>query len=118
MLGGGVGSGGYWGQRFSPNTFLAQLALDSWYVRIAAEYGYVGLVLYILMLLFILFIAYRKMSNESDLITKNQLMALFCGLSGILVASYGNQVFGQMPTGILIYLSIVFLTQKNKLQLN
>ncbi|MBK6642897.1 MAG: hypothetical protein IPG39_17560 [Bacteroidetes bacterium] len=43
-LGGGVGSGGYWGQRFSPNSFLANLALDSWYVRIAAEYGYIGLI--------------------------------------------------------------------------
>ena len=110
-LGGGVGSGGYWGQRFSPNTFLANLALDSWYVRIAAEYGYVGLVLYILMLLFITLYAYKKINSEVDLIKKNHLIALFCGLTGILVASYGNQVFGQSPTGILIYLSIVFLTQ-------
>lgn len=111
LLGGGVGSGGYWGQRFSPNTFLANLALDSWYVRIAAEYGYIILALYISMLLFIVYKAYKQMMQEKDILVKNQLMALFCGLSGILVASYGNQVFGQMPTGIIIYLSIVFLTQ-------
>jgi hypothetical protein len=43
-FGGGVGSAGYWGQRFSPGTFLADLPLDSWYVRIAAEQGPVGLV--------------------------------------------------------------------------
>ncbi len=113
ILGGGVGSGGYWGQRFSPDTFLANLALDSWYVRIAAEYGYVGLILYLAMLLFILYIAFKKFNNEKDMNVKNQRMALFCGLTGILVASYSNQVFGQLPTGILIYISIVFLSQNN-----
>jgi len=111
FLGGGVGSGGYWGQRFSPNTFLANLALDSWYVRIAAEYGYAGLLYYIFMLLFILYKALQTIRNEMDSQLKKQGIALFCGLSGIIVASYSNQVLGQMPTGILVYLSIVFLTQ-------
>jgi len=111
FLGGGVGSGGYWGQRFSPNTFLANLALDSWYVRIAAEYGYAGLLFYISMILFILYKSLRKIKNEPDPNLKTQLIALFCGLSGIIVASYSNQVLGQMPTGIIIYMSIVFLTQ-------
>jgi hypothetical protein len=45
------------------------------------------------------------------------MIALFCGLSGILVASYSNQVFGQMPTGIIIYLSIVLLTERSHLHL-
>ncbi len=111
FLGGGVGSGGYWGQRFSPNTFLANLALDSWYVRIAAEYGYLGLIFYLGMVLFILYKSLKKIQGEVDKNAKNQLIALFCGLSGVLVASYSNQVLGQMPTGIIIYLSIVFLTQ-------
>lgn len=117
-LGGGVGSGGYWGQRFSPNTFLANLALDSWYVRIAAEYGYIGLLLYLGLLLYILLIAFKKIKSEMDPLIKNQLIAIFCGLTGVLVASYTNQVFGQMPTGILIYLSIVFLTQMENTKLD
>jgi cell division protein FtsW (lipid II flippase) len=111
-MGGGVGSGGYWGQRFSPNSFLSNLALDSWYVRIAAEYGYVGLAIYIIMMIMILYFALKRIKAEKDLFYKQKLMALFSGLSGILVASYGNQVFGQMPTCIIIYLSIVFLTQR------
>lgn len=113
IIGGGVGSAGYWGQRFSPDTFLANLALDSWYVRIAAEYGYVGLILYLLLLLLILFQGLRKIIREQDATRKSQLIALFCGLAGILVASYGNQVFGQLPTGIIIYICVVFLTKKN-----
>jgi O-antigen ligase len=111
-LGGGVGSGGYWGQRFSPNTFLAKLALDSWYVRIAAEYGYPGLLFYISMLIYIIVQGIKKIRSETNKLLKNELIGVFCGLCGVLVASYTNQVFGQMPTGIIIYLSIVFLTLK------
>lgn len=113
-LGGGVGSGGYWGQRFSPNSFLANLALDSWYVRIAAEYGYIGLIFYLTMILLILYHSIKNINKQHDSDLKFKLMALFAGLTGVLVASYGNQVFGQMPTGIIMYLSIIFLT-KNEL---
>ncbi|HWB62579.1 MAG TPA: O-antigen ligase family protein [Chitinophagales bacterium] len=111
ILGGGIGSAGYWGQRFSPNTFLANLALDSWYVRIAAEFGYVGLVLYLMVLLIIVVSSIKTIAQTVDPEARNQLIALFCGLAGILVASYGNQVFGQMPTAIMIYVSIVFLAK-------
>lgn len=112
-FGGGIGSAGYWGNRFSPGTFLANLALDSWYVRIAAEYGYVGLVIYVAILLFIAIRAYLRIRAEQDERTRFQLIALFCGLAGVMVASYGNQVFGQLPTAIIIYLSIVLLTKKD-----
>jgi len=110
ILGGGIGSAGYWGQRFSPGTFLANLALDSWYVRIAAEFGYIGLVLYLVILIVIVFHCWKTISSTTDEYDRGKLIAIFCGLSGILVASYTNQVFGQLPTGTLIYISIVFLS--------
>ena len=37
------------------------------------------------------------------------MIALVAGYAGILMASYGNGVLGQMPTGVLIYLSWVFI---------
>ena len=40
---------------------------------------------------------------------KVQITALTCGMAGIMLASYGNGVFGQMPTGILMYVSMVFM---------
>ena len=46
-IGGGIGSAGNWGQRFSPQGFLAQVATDSWYVQIWAETGIVGLFLHL-----------------------------------------------------------------------
>jgi hypothetical protein len=46
---------------------------------------------------------------------KTQMSALVSGMFGIMVASYGNQVFGQMPTGILLYSTMAFLFLAEKL---
>ncbi|OZC01547.1 O-antigen ligase family protein [Rubricoccus marinus] len=108
-FGGGVGSGGYWGQRFSPGTFLAELALDSWYVKIWAEQGPVGLWLYLSGLAALLAGALRRLLRVRDAALRQRLAALFAGLCGIAVASYGNQVLGQMPTGIIVALSVAAL---------
>lgn len=108
-FGGGVGATGNWGQRFTPHSFLANTATDSWYVMIWADTGMVGLVYYLGMLFFILATgAYNVMFRIKDKELKIQITALVCGMAGIMMASYGNGVFGQMPTGILMYVSMVF----------
>ncbi|WP_229367477.1 O-antigen ligase family protein [Telluribacter humicola] len=121
-LGGGIGSAGYWGLRFSPNTLLAQTPTDSWYVKIWAETGIVGLVLHLAMLLFFLGYFFLRIWNMPHAPIRQQLMALYAGVTGITAASYGNQVLGQIPTGTVMYMSIAFLylltrrrtdTQKN-----
>lgn len=40
---------------------------------------------------------------------KAQMAALVSGLFGIMVASYGNAIFGQMPTVIILYVSMAYL---------
>jgi len=108
-FGGGVGSAGYWGLRFNPNSFLANLALDSWYVKIAAEQGFPGLILFIGFVLYFLVRGYYRISLVYDPEVKNVLIALYSGIAGIAVASYGNQVWGQMPTGIILYVSMAII---------
>lgn len=108
-LGGGIGSGGSWGARFSPGSFLSEVALDSWYVKIWVETGIVGLVLHIATLLLILFIGMIKVFKLRDPDLKQKMIALISGYFGIVVASYGNQILGQMPTGTIIYFSMVYM---------
>ncbi len=109
-IGGGVGATGNWGQRFTPHSFLANTATDSWYVMIWADTGVVGLVYYLFMLFFILITgAYNVMVKIKSKDLKVQITALCCGMAGIMMASYGNGVFGQMPTGILMYVGMVFM---------
>ncbi len=114
-FGGGIGSAGDWGKRFSPQGFLAQVATDSWYVQIWAEQGIVGLILHLSILSYILLkggylIMFRVRSPE----LRGVLAALMSGFTGIMGASYGNGVLGQMPTGILIYVSwgFIFMSQQ------
>lgn len=108
-LGGGIGSAGSWGQRFSPGSFLAETPLDSWYVKIWAESGVIGLWIYVLMLLFILVNRFIFIFRIHDPDIKQKMAALYGGVFGICVASYGNQIFGQLPTGNVMYLSLVYL---------
>lgn len=109
-FGGGIGSAGNWGLRFSPGTFLAETPTDSWYVQIWAEQGIVGLLLHLGILTYILaysaYIIMLKLKN-SELITK--AIALSAGIFGVMVASYASGALGQMPNGIIIYMSMAFI---------
>ncbi|PKP30813.1 MAG: O-antigen ligase domain-containing protein [Bacteroidetes bacterium HGW-Bacteroidetes-16] len=109
-FGGGIGSAGNWGQRFSPEGFLANVATDSWYVQIWAEQGIVGLFLHLFILSFIalkgFYLVMVRIKNK-ELV--GILGALLAGYIGVMGASYGNGVLGQMPTGALVYFSWVFI---------
>lgn len=117
-FGGGVGSAGFWGLRFSPRTFLAQTATDSWYVKIWAEMGIVGLTLYLLIMVYILlksmFLIFFKIKDPE---ISALMSALTSGYLGILVASYGNGIIGQLPTGLLIYSSMAYIYLGPRLEL-
>lgn len=108
-IGGGIGSAGSWGQRFSPGTFLATTPLDSWYVKIFAESGIVRLSLYLCMLLFILINRFKFIFKMTDFDLKFKMAALYGGIFGVCFAIYGNQIFGQFPTGSIMYMSMVYI---------
>ncbi len=114
-FGGGIGLGGVKAQKYLPNAFLSQVATDSWYVLIWVEQGIVGLLLH----LFILFYTIGKASylivfRIRDPILKIKMAALVSGMFGVMVASYGNAVLGQMPTSILIYTSMALMLNTEK----
>ncbi len=109
-LGGGIGSAGNWGLRFSPNTFLANTPTDSWYVQIWAEQGIIGLSLHIAILLYILgYCSYYIMFQSKTERLKYKASALLSGMFGIMVASYGSGALGQMPNGLIVYMSMAFI---------
>lgn len=116
-FGGGIGSAGNWGARFSPQGFLAHVPTDSWYVQIWADQGRVGLILHLFILMYIMFKSfYLIMAKVKAKELGNILGALLGGYVGIVGAAYGNGVLGQLPTGILIYLSWSFMFSAQQLQ--
>lgn len=109
-FGGGIGSSGSWGKRFAPNSFLANVATDSWYVVIWAEQGVIGLMVHLTILFIIVGrSAYIIMFKLKHPRIKAQMMAFNSGLFGMMGASYGNAVLGQMPSGIIIYFCMCFM---------
>jgi hypothetical protein len=114
-VGGGIGSVGSWGRRFSPGTWLAQFPPDSWYVRLWAETGTVGLGLYLGLWTLLMGYGAVLVWGVADPQLRQALIGLHAGIMGILVASYGNQVLGQLPTGIIVYASLAYVSMAPRL---
>lgn len=109
-FGAGLGHGGGKAKRFAPEAYLSQIPTDSWFVMIWVETGVVGLVLHIGILLYV--IAYgmwQVMFRLKDKQLRGLTAALIAGVFGVMVASYANEVFGQFPNGIIIYMMQAFI---------
>lgn len=105
-FGSGIGSAGYWGKRFSPGTFLAELGTDGHYTRLWMETGKIGLWLYWLMLLVLLTSLGRRIWRMPNNLTRQVLLAVYAGFAGICAASYTNGLLTQLPTGPLVFIGL------------
>jgi hypothetical protein len=109
-FGGGIGHAGGRAITYTGVTFLSSIATDSWFVLIWAECGIIGLYLHLFILGWFVgkgsYICMFQIKNK-DLEVKTA--ALLCGIFGILVASYGNAVLGQFPTGLLVYTGMAYV---------
>lgn len=108
-IGAGIGTGGSWGQRFYKGRWLSDVALDSWYVRVWVETGIIGLSIHIIHLIIIVILGSISVFRIRDPDLRQKIMALTCGFFGIVVASYGNQILGQLPTGAVMYMCMAIL---------
>lgn len=113
-FGGGIGAAGFWGARFNPNSLLARTPTDSYYVKVWVETGIVGICLHLLMFGFFIGKGGHIVWHLRDPVLRTKIAALYCGMLGIMFASYGNQVFSQMPTSIImgIAIPIIFISPK------
>ncbi len=113
-FGKGIGSGGSWAKRFAPESYLAGIPLDSWFVKIWVETGVVGLLLHIILLLVITVVGSIRVYRAPPGQWRTVLTALVSGYFGMVVASYGNQLYGQSPTIIIVTITIAILSVKPK----
>ncbi len=108
-FGGGIGVIGMWGVTYNPDKFLSTIPPDSLYVKVWAMYGIVGFLIWFGFMLYILGKCCGIVWATEDKALKQKLAALTAGYAGILLASYGNEVMNQMPSGMIVYLSWVFV---------
>lgn len=109
-FGAGLGMGGGKAKNHAPDAPLSQIPTDSWFVLIWVETGVVGLLLHISILIYVLAwgsfqVLFRLRSPQ----VRGLTVALICGLSGIIMMSYANEVLGQIPNGAIVYMCMAFI---------
>ncbi len=109
-FGAGIGMGGGKAKAYAPNAYLSQIPTDSWFVLIWTETGIVGLILHLGILFYVLIYAcYLVLFRLKNKQLRGLICALTSGIFGMMVSSYGNEVLGQFPSGIIIYMCQAFI---------
>jgi len=122
-FGGGLGATGTWGNRFSPNSYLANFPPDSGYVRVAVELGYVGMLIFCTLMFIILKTGIKNYYVIKDPELKNYCLAMLLIVFALNVGNYPQEAFVQFPNSIYFYLTIallnvtVFLDRKKQQEL-
>lgn len=110
-FGGGLGSTGVWGKRFSPNTPLANFPPDSGYVRTAVEQGWLGLLLYCSLLFVAMASSVRYYIRLHDPVIKNLYQALMVLLFSLVLANYPQEAIILLPNSVIFYLTLAALVR-------
>jgi hypothetical protein len=102
-IGFGPGSTGLWARRFTPDSFLAKFAHDSYYVRLAVEEGWIGLAIYMFFLFTVLRRGLYFYLRVHDPTIKSLYLALITALFILAVANYPQEAIVQLPTSLVVY---------------
>ena len=103
-MGGGLGSTGVWGQRFTPGTYLASFPPDSGYVRVAVEEGWLGLLIFCIYIFVIMLVGIRNYFQIEDRELKTYCLAMTLIIFAYNLANFPQEALVQYPSNILFYL--------------
>lgn len=120
-IGGGLGATGTWGQRFSPNSFLANFPPDSGYVRVAVEIGWVGLLVFCTLIFVTLKTGITNYYNIRDPQLKSYSLAMVLVVFALHIGNFPQEALVQYPTNILFSLVLALINttrvlDKNRMQ--
>ncbi|GAA4840574.1 O-antigen ligase family protein [Algivirga pacifica] len=114
-MGGGLGSTGVWGQRFSPNTFLANFPPDSGYMRVAVEMGWVGLIVYLMLWGRIILNTIMQYYGIKQREYRWLGMAILTSTLPLCVVEYAQDIISKLPFNVLFWVLIALAINCNKL---
>jgi putative inorganic carbon (HCO3(-)) transporter len=110
-LGGGLGSTGVWGKRFSPDNMLSNFPPDSGFVRTAVEQGWLGLLLYCLLLFVAMASSVHYYIRLHNPVIKNLYQALLILLFSLVLANYPQEAIILLPNSVIFYLTLAALVR-------
>lgn len=107
-FGWGIGSAGYWGNRFLGEENYMK-GTDGGYVQLHAEVGRAGLIFYWSYYIFVLGLTFWMLLKTTPSLLYYKILSLCCGVIGLLAANYGNSVIYQLPSNIIVSMSIAYM---------
>lgn len=110
-IGGGLGSTGNWGVRFSPNSMLAQFPPDSGFVRTAVEAGWMGLLLYCLLLALVMFEGIRNYFRIRDPVLRQYQLMFLTVIFMLIIANFPQEAINSPPINAIFYLCIAAISK-------
>lgn len=108
-MGGGLGATGAWGQRFAPNSYLANFPPDSGYVRVAVELGWIGLGIFCFLMFFILREGINNYYTIRDKELRTYCMAMLLIVFAYNIGNYPQEALVQFPSNIYFYLAVAII---------
>ncbi len=114
-LGGGLGSTGIWGQKFAPNSYLANFPPDSGYVRVAVELGWVGLLIFCIFMFTILKTGINYYYKIRDPELKSYCLSCLLIVFALNIGNYPQEALVQFPSNVCFYLVVALITVTKRL---
>lgn len=108
-VGGGLGSTGVWGERFSPDTYLAHFPPDSGYVRVVVEQGWIGLALFCAMMFVVLRTGINNYFRLRDPLLKSFCLAMLMVVFALNIGNIPQEALVQFPLNIYFYLAVAVI---------
>ncbi|MEM7655895.1 MAG: O-antigen ligase family protein [Bacteroidota bacterium] len=116
-IGGGIGSTGKWGKKFSPHTLLSQFPPDSGYVQIAVETGWVGLILYLSLMLVIVTSGVKSYFRCKSPELRPYALGFLAVIFALMIANYPQPALFQHPNGLMFFLAAAALVRLKRIAL-
>ncbi len=116
-LGGGLGSTGTWGKRFSPGSYLSEFPPDSGYIRVAVEEGWIGLLIFCTMMFVFIKTGIDNYYKIQDPELKTYCLAMTLVVFAYNVANFPQEALVQFPSNIFFYMEVALINITYQLDL-
>ncbi len=117
-IGGGLGSIGVYGVRFSPNSEMAKFPPDSGFVRVAVEMGWIGLLIYCYLFYITLRTGIENYFASKNPRIKNYLASILTVTFTLTVANFPQQSINIYPSMLVFYFCMALLAKLKDIEEN
>jgi len=108
-IGGGLGATGVWGKQFAPYSYLANFPPDSGYVRVAVELGWIGLLLFCILMFVIIKTGVDNYYKILDPELKSYCLAMTLIAFTLNFGNYPQEALVQYPVSVYFNLVVALI---------